>query len=222
MRELKTFDRIEIFKMTERTRSNTFESVTDKVEARLDSGLDAEPNNSSPEIECSLNPEEVRIGTTYINVEQLVSQIRNGKIYWDSDVQRAFAWQPEYQSRLIESVLLRIPIPVFYVAAGENNNWSVVDGVQRLSAIYSYVTDEFPLNRLEYFVQFNGKRYSDLPRAMQRRIGETQLTVHSIEAGTPEHIKSNILRRINPRRCDVDEATKPSSRITNVPCVDCV
>ena len=67
--------------MTEMMRSNTFESVTDKVEAKLDSGLDAEPNNSSPEIECSLNPEEVRIGTTYINVEQLVSQIRNGEIY---------------------------------------------------------------------------------------------------------------------------------------------
>ena len=188
--------------MTERTCSNTFESVTDKVEAKLDSGLDAEPNNSSPEIQCSLNPEEVRIGTTYINVEQLVSQIRNGKIYWDSDVQRAFSWQPECQSWLIESLLLRIPIPVFYVAADENNNWSVVDGVQRLSAIYNYVADKFPLDRLEYFVQLNGKRYSNLPRPMQRRIDETQLVLHIVESGTPEHIRSNILRRINPRRFD--------------------
>ena len=205
MRELKTFDRIQIFKMTERTRSNTFESVTDKVEAKLDSGLDAEPNNSSPEIECSLNPEEVRIGTTYINVEQLVSQIRNGEIYWNSDVQRSFAWPPEYQSRFIESLLLQIPIPVFYVAADESNNWSVVDGAQRLSAIYNYVTDEFPLNRLEYFVQLNGKSYSDLPRPMQRRIGESQLCLHIVEPGTSEDVRLNISRRINPRRFDAEE-----------------
>ena len=197
MRELKTFDRIEIFKMTERTRSNTFESVTDKVEAKLDSGLDAEPNNSSREIECSLNPEEVRIGTTYINVEQLVSQIRNSEIYWDSEDQRAFAWQPEHQSGFIESLLLRIPIPVFYVAADENNNWSVVDGIQRLSSIFNYVTNKFPLNRLEYFVRFNGKRYSDLPRPMQRRINETQLVLHTVEAGVREDVRLNISRRIN-------------------------
>ena len=183
--------------MTERMRSNTFESVTDKVEAKLDSGLDAEPNNSSPEIECSLNPEEVRIGTTYINVEQLVSQIRNGEIYWDSEDQRAFAWQPEYQSRFIESLLLRIPIPVFYLSADEGSNWSVVDGVQRLSAIYTFVTGEFSLNRLEYFVRFDGKRYNDLPRPMQRRIDETHLVLHIVEAGMREDVRLNICRRIN-------------------------
>ena len=196
MRELKTFDRIEILKMTERTRSNTFESVTEKVEAKLDSGLDAEPNNSSPEIECSLNPEEVRIGTTYINVEQLVSQIRNGEIYWNSDIQHSPAWSLVRQSRLIESLLLRIPIPAFYVAADENYNWSVIDGVERLSAIYNYATNEFSLKKLEYFVRFNGKHYNDLPRPMQRRIGESQLVLHIVEAGTPENVRLNISHRI--------------------------
>ena len=76
---------------------------------------------------------------------------------------------------MIESLLLRIPIPVFYVAADEKGNWSVVDGVQRMSTIYNYATGQFPLSRLEYLDQLNGQTYSDLPRAMQRRIGETQL-----------------------------------------------
>ena len=184
--------------MTERTCSNTFESVTDKVEAKLDSGLDAEPNNSSPEIECSLNPEEVRIGTTYVSVEQIVLRIKNGEIYWDTDVQQSFDWKPMQQSHLIESLLLRIPIPVFYLAADEGSNWSVVDGVQRLSAIYNFVTGEFSLNRLEYFVRFDGKHYYDLPRPMQRRIDETQLVLHIVEVGTPEDVMFNISRRIKP------------------------
>lgn len=184
--------------MTERTRSNTSESVTNKVEAVPNSGLDIAPNESPPEIERSLNPEEVRIRTSYVRVEQIVSQVGDGEIYWDSDVQRAFAWQPEQQSRFIESLLLRIPIPVFYVAADENYNWSVVDGVQRLSAIYNFVTGEFFLNRLEYFVRFDGKHYYDLPRPMQRRIGETQLVLHIVEVGTPEDVMFNISRRIKP------------------------
>ena len=187
--------------MTEETRSNAFKSTPkadDEVEAVPNSGLDIAPNESPPEIERALNPEEVRIRTSYVRVEQIVSQVGDGEIYWDSDVQRAFAWQPECQSWLIESLLLRIPIPVFYVAADEGSNWSVVDGVQRFSAIYNFVTGEFSLNRLEYFVRFDGKHYYDLPRPMQRRIGETQLVLHIVEVGTPEDVMFNISRRIKP------------------------
>lgn len=106
-------------------------------------------------VECSFNPSDVRIRTTNTTVEQLVLQIRNGKIYWTSAVGQSSAWWSEHQSRLIESLLLRIPIPVFYVAEDENNNWSVIDSVRRLSAIYNYVTGELSIDRLENFVQLN-------------------------------------------------------------------
>ena len=158
------------------------------------------PNNPNVAIQCPLNPEEIRIKTTYVSVEQIVSQIGNGEIYWDSDIQHSFAWQPEQQSRFIESLLLRIPIPAFYVAVDKNNNWSVVDGVQRLSAIYNYFTGEFSLHRLEYFVQLNGKSYCDLSRPMQRRINETQLVLHIVEADMCEDVRLNICRRIIPGR----------------------
>lgn len=204
--------------MTERARSNTFISATDtdaKAEPEPGLGLDTELEDSNHGIERSLNPAEVRIGTTYSSVRQLVLQIRQGEIYWDSDVQRSFAWQPKYRSRLVESLLLRIPIPEFYVATDESNKWSVIDGTQRLSAIFSYVTDEYSLIRLEYFSQLNGMGYSDLPRSMQRRIDETQLTVHIVEAGTPEHVRLNIFRRINPRRCEVEKTGELDDKLTN-------
>ncbi len=78
---------------------------------------------------------------------------------------------------MIESLLLRIPIPVFYVAADEDENWSVVDGVQRMSTIYNYVSGKFSLNRLEYLDKLIGLKNEDLPRVMQRRIRETQLAL---------------------------------------------
>lgn len=204
--------------MAEITRSDVPKRLTEENDAvgeQSDSGLQSEPDDSNHGIECPLNPEEVRIRTTYITMEEIVSQIRNGKIYWDSDNQRSFAWQPGDQSRFIESLLLRIPMPAIFAAADKSSNCIVVDGVQRMSAIYNFVTGEFPLNRLEYFGRFNGKWFNDLPRPMQRRIDESQMTAHIVEAGTPERVRLNIFRRINPRRFEVEAARELGSRVSD-------
>ena len=127
-----------------------------------------------------------------------MSRIKYGEIDLAPDFQRLSGiWNAERKSRLIESLLLRIPIPVFYVAADERDNWAVVDGVQRLSTIRDYVAGKFPLTRLEYRAELDGRRYDDLPRAMQRRIDETQFVVNVIEPGTPPEVMFNIFRRIN-------------------------
>ena len=162
-----------------------------------DSGLEIEQDDPQINIEHPFDPEKIRVRTTPYLVEQIVSRIDHEEIDLAPDFQRAFVWKDKQKCRLIESLLLRIPIPVFYVAADEKENWSVVDGVQRMSTIYSYVTNEFPLSQLEYLDQFEGRTYSGLPRPMQRRINETQFVVNVIEPGTPEEVMFNIFRRIN-------------------------
>ena len=172
------------------------DSALDKdIEVDPDSGLEVE--REDPEIDKPFNPEKIRVRTTNITVELLVSRIRHNEVDLEPDFQRSFVWKAERQSRLIESLLLRIPIPVFYVAADENENWLVVDGVQRMFTIYNYLTDQFRLSELEYLDKFNKKRYSDLPRQMQRRIGESELVVNIIDPGTPEDVMFNIFHRIN-------------------------
>ena len=169
----------------------------DNIEEESDSGLEVELDDPNVKIEHPFDPEEIKVRTTTILVGQLVSRIEYKEIDLAPDFQRSFVWKAERQSRLIESLLLRIPIPVFYVAADEKENWSVVDGVQRMSTIYNYVTDQFPLRRLEYLDQLDGQTYSGLPRPMQRRINETELVVNVIDPGTPEDVMFNIFRRIN-------------------------
>ena len=171
--------------------------VDDDIEGERDSGLEIEQDDPNIKIERPFDPEKIKVRTTNIVVELLVSRISYGEINLEPPFQRSFVWKTERQSRLIESLLLRIPIPVFYVAADEKENWSVVDGVQRMSTINNYVKGQFPLSRLEYLDQLDGQTYSDLPRAMQRRINETQLVVNIIEPGTPEDVMFNIFRRIN-------------------------
>lgn len=162
-----------------------------------ESGLEVEDEDPNIKIEHPFDPEKIKVRTTNILVDQLVTRIKHEEIDLNPSFQRAFVWNKKRQSRLIESLLLRIPIPVFYVASDDKENWSVVDGVQRMTTIFNYVTGEFSLGQLEYLDKLDGNSYEILPRAMQRRINETQLVVNIIEPGTPDDVMFNIFRRIN-------------------------
>ena len=163
-----------------------------------ESGLEIEQEDPQGKITEPFNPEQIKINTRTLLIEQLVSRIKYKEIDLTPDFQRLRGiWDMERRSRLIESLLLRIPIPVFYVAANENDIWSVVDGIQRMSTIYDYITGEFPLNRLEYLTRLNGQKHDALPRPMQRRISETELIVNVIEPGTPPEVMFNVFLRIN-------------------------
>lgn len=166
-------------------------------EEDLNSGIEAEKDDPGGKIEHPFDPEKIKVRTIPLLVESLVSRIKHNEIDLVPDFQRKFVWKLDRKCRLIESLLLCIPIPVFYVAADKKENWSVVDGVQRISTIYDYVIDKFPLSGLEYLDQLDGQTYSNLSRPMQRRIRETQLVVNVIEPGTPEDVMFNIFRRIN-------------------------
>lgn len=177
--------------------TNQNQELDDDLAEEQITGLEVERDDPQLRIVRPFNPEKIRVRTANIIVESLISRINHHEIDLEPPFQRSFIWDTQRQSRLIESLLLRIPIPVFYVAADENENWLVVDGVQRISTIYNYVTDQFPLSQLEYLNKFDGKKHSELPRPMQRRIGESELVVNVIDQGTPGDVMFNIFRRIN-------------------------
>ena len=163
-----------------------------------ESTVEEELEDPQEKITTPFNPEQIKIRTAPILVEQLISRIKHEEIDLAPDFQRqADIWNDERKSRLIESLLLRIPLPVFYVAADESEKWSVVDGIQRMTTIYDYVTGKFPLKRLEYLTKLNGCTHDELRRPLQRRISETQLIVNVIESGTSPDVLFNVFRRIN-------------------------
>jgi len=130
-------------------------------------------------------------------VDRLVKKFDNKELILNPDFQRNEVWGIKQKSRLIESILIKIPIPSFYIDARDEAKWIVVDGLQRLSTIIKYIKDEFALKDLEFLKGIEGKKFSELDRNFQRRIEDFKLTLYLIRPNTPEDIALNIFTRIN-------------------------
>ncbi|MGW0942463.1 DUF262 domain-containing protein [Streptomyces sp. NPDC002623] len=154
------------------------------------------------------NPELIEVHPRNPTVDLIIQRLKRGMLDLQPDFQRQSGiWNDTAQSRLIESLLLRIALPTLYVAEEEDESWSVVDGVQRLSTIVRFVKPEAAglepllLENLEYLGHdgrgYEGKSFDELPGRMQTRILETELSVLLIRKGTPEEAKFNIFARIN-------------------------
>ena len=157
------------------------------------------PSDLISEIIDPFDPTEIKIDTKHVTVDLIMKRINQNELDLNPDFQRnSGIWDRTRQSRLIESLLLRIPIPVFYMAADNEDNWQVVDGLHRLDTLKSFlITKTLSLQGLQYLKDFQGCSYNSLPRPMQRRIDETQLYCHVIQPGTPPEVMFNVFNRIN-------------------------
>jgi len=139
--------------------------------------------------------DSVLIRSEQRTVHDVVRRIGQGVYVLDPDFQREFLWDAERQSRLIESVLMRIPLPVFYLAEDTDGKLVVVDGLQRLTTFKNYLANQFRL-RLEN-PDLNGRQFNDLPAKLQNRIEDAQLIIYFIDSKVPERARLDIFERVN-------------------------
>lgn len=159
-------------------------------------------------------PANVNISQTNLSVSNVIERLRNEEFLLKPDFQReGDLWSPEKQSRLIESLMLRIPLPAFYFDATKEGFWEVIDGQQRLTSFKKYLAGEQigedestgepifgnyePFQGMQYLRDFNGKTFNQIPRQYIRRVKEANLIAYTVNRGTPEKIIFNIFQRIN-------------------------
>lgn len=145
----------------------------------------------------------VFVRTETRTVAEVVKRIENKRYILDPDFQRDFVWPIPKQSKLIESCVMRIPLPVFYVAEAKDGRIIVVDGLQRLTTFSRFLGNKFRLVGLASGEDgtgshaLEGKLFGDLPLNLQERIQDTQLTMYILDAKAPERARLDIFERVN-------------------------
>lgn len=174
-----------------------------------DSGLEKD-SGDFPDIEVPFDPSKIDIQVKPMTIGSLRSRLENDELDLTPDFQRqANVWDQKRKSRLIESVLLRIPLPSFYLSEDDDGVYAVVDGLQRLCTLFHFM-DYSELNRvtdsklnplrlkdLQYLKDLEGLSFSELDRKFQRRISELEITANIIRASTPPAVKFNVFARLN-------------------------
>jgi hypothetical protein len=175
-------------------------------------GLDQEEEREqeAAKVNTPFDPANVDIVDRKISIATLLERLKYGELNLSPDFQRrANLWDDVRKSRLIESVLLRIPLPSFYFSEDAKGNFAVVDGLQRLCSIFHYV-DYVELNKatdsklnplkltgLQYLKEIDNASFGELERPFQRRINELEINVNIIRATTPRAVTFNVFARLN-------------------------
>lgn len=143
-------------------------------------------------------PSERKISTQAydLSVDTLVNQWVE-KIIILPPIQREYVWDNTRASRLIESLLLNIPIPVLYFAETKDSKWEVIDGHQRINSVFRYTDNQFRLSSINILSEYKGKRFHQLPEKEQRYLKMRMMRAIVIENDSHPNMKFEVFERLN-------------------------
>jgi Protein of unknown function DUF262 len=160
--------------------------------------------------------QEVDYDTKEYPVEILVQKYLTGKETDENEIyvpdyQRDFAWDEARQSKFIESVLIGLPIPYVFVADAADKSdgrLEIVDGSQRIRTLAAFLEDGLVLEGLAKLTKLNGFKYSDLPRARQRRFNRRTIRMIELTERADEEVRRDIFERINTGSEELNDMEK--------------
>ena len=175
--------------------------MEDYVFDQIKEEIDIEPeDNSIEDIHGPFDPNAIDVDISVVNLGSLLEQLEYNEIDLRPEFQRASdVWSQVKKSRLIESVLLGLPLPSFYFSEDpETNKLLVVDGLQRLCAFSDFcITKKLKLKGMQFLTRLEGWTYDKLDRTQIRRIKSLKVTLNTLRKNTPQRVKLVIFQRVN-------------------------
>lgn len=138
-----------------------------------------------------------------LEIDSLHNKKKRGKLVLQPDFQRQYVWDAVKASKLIESAILQIPLPIIYLSEEKDRKEYVIDGQQRLTSFFSYIDGVFPdgkpfkLSGLNVCSDLNGKKFSDLTDEHQDRIRYYKIRAITFQKDSSENLKFEIFERLN-------------------------
>ena len=143
-----------------------------------------------------------------MSIGEIVSNYKEGEIIINPDFQRKFRWSPYQKSKLIESILLGVPIPSVFVYQDKEGKWEVVDGVQRLSTIIEFMGElkdangnKLPastLTKTKLLPSLENLTWEKLPKEpLQLDFRRTKIEVKIIKRESHPNAKFEVFQRLN-------------------------
>lgn len=106
-------------------------------------------------------------------------------------------WSYTKMSRFIESILLRFPMNNnLFAEDNYRDQYIIIDGNRRLKSIFLFLDNKFALHELKFYPEYNGKKFSELPRGRQRDIEESIFKIQSIPDYAPQNVKEDFKNRV--------------------------
>lgn len=144
-------------------------------------------------------PMNVKVEKGFYTVYELKRKYdkHDKQIILDSAFQRHDVWKLNQKAELVESILMGLPLPIFYFNEDRMGRLIVVDGRQRLTALFEYLDNSYALKGLKILKELNGKKFNMLDPLMQSKVEDYQIQAHVIKPPTPDRIKFDIFDRVN-------------------------
>lgn len=132
-------------------------------------------------------------------ISALRDKLDRGQLDLQPKFQREYVWslRPELPSRLIESLLLEIPIPPIYFGKVPQGRLEMIDGQQRLTTLVNFVSNRFPLRKLVRMSTLNDKFFKDLTKEHQEKILDTPIRSIVIDAASNTELRYEVFERLN-------------------------
>ncbi len=161
-------------------------------------------NGQVTELENQITEEKktVDFDTREFTIEFLVQKYLNKIDSDENDIfvpeyQREFVWDDSRQSKLIESIVLGLPIPIIFLAEDTNGRLEIVDGSQRIRTIAAFLSNDLTLEDLTKLTRLNGLQYKDLPESRRRKINNTPIRMIVLSESATEDVRNDLFERIN-------------------------